>query len=488
MTPRSIPPAPKSLIKELALRLGAAQREAQRHNIPTLVIIEGLDAADKGKLLNQILLEIDARAFNLYSTHASQQEPRRYPLLRRFWNNTPAGGMIQFYDRSAYYLVLDAWAEGKLHDDELESYWKEINAFERQLHESNVQIIKLFLTIPKKEQSKRFKELESNPKTAWRVTKKDWRRHHQYRSYLNAAKAMMKKTAPDYAKWHRVDTMNFQGALIETYNRIIDKLQLAIEKSEATEREQKSSSKKWIPYKGKNFLSEVTFDRPMDRSLYKKTLKKRQAAIYELMHEVHAKKLPVVIVFCGWDAAGKGGCIKRLVQSIDPRGYNVVPIAAPTKLELDHHYLWRFWKEMPPRGQIAIFDRSWYGRVLVERVEALCSNLEWQRSYHEINEMETHLARFGTSIVKFWLQIDKVTQLERFEVRKTTPLKQWKITDEDWRNREKWDLYEESVNEMLERTNTKQAPWVVVPANCKMTARIKTLDTIIKTLSKALKK
>ncbi len=482
--------AAKSPLKLLAQKLGVVQREAGRLGIPTLVIIEGLDASTKGKLLNQILLEIDSRSFKVYSTHASHKEPLNYPLLHRFWNNTPSEGKIQFYDRGPYYLVLDAWAEGKLHEDELNGYWTDIVNFERQLHDSGVEIIKLFFNVSKKTQAKRFRKLEENPKTAWRVTPKDWRRHRQYRSYLDTAIKGIETTDRDYAKWHAIDTENFKGALIEIYHRIIDHLQKAIERKEKllATKPSKDVTNPWIPYQGRNYLAEIEFKKPMDRAEYKATLKRRQDKIHELVHEIHSHQLPIVIVFCGSDAAGKGGCIKRLVQSIDPRGYDVTPVAAPTRIELSHHYLWRFWKEMPQRGKIAIFDRSWYGRVLVERVEALCTNTQWQAAYQEINEMEQHLASYGTTIIKFWLHIDKDTQLERFEARQADPLKSWKITEEDWRNREKWDQYEESINQMIDETDTPYAPWHIIPATCKMRARIKVLDTVIHALKKAIKR
>lgn len=478
------------VLKSLAQKLGVVQREAGRLGIPTLVIIEGLDATQKGRLLNKILLEIDSRSFRVYSTHAGHKEPRRYPLLHRFWNNTPDRGKIQFYDRGPYYLVLDSWAEGKLKEKALPKYWDDIVSFERQLHESGVEIIKLFLNVSKKTQARRFKKLEENPTTSWRVTPKDWRRHLQFKAYQKQAKRGMQYTDRDYASWFTIDTESFKGALVEVYNRIIDHLEAAIQKKKAqgeTPKKQTKLKNDWIPYQGHNYLADTLFEEPMERADYKRILKERQKKIHELAHEIHTHQLPIVIAFCGWDAAGKGGCIKRLVQSIDPRGYDVTPVAAPTPTEFAHHYLWRFWQQMPPRGKIAIFDRSWYGRVLVERVESLCTNREWQNAYQEINEMEEHLAKFGTSIIKFWLQIDKETQLERFEARKIDPLKNWKITDEDWRNREKWELYEESVNQMISETNTPHAPWKIIPANCKMRARIKVLDTVIKTLKKAIK-
>jgi polyphosphate kinase 2 (PPK2 family) len=206
----------------------------------------------------------------------------------------------------------------------------------------------------------------------------------------------------------------------------------------------------------------------------------------DLEHEIYRKRIPVLILYEGWDAAGKGGNIRRVAQSLDPRGYEVVPVAAPSDIEKRHHYLWRFWNRIPKAGHIAIFDRTWYGRVLVERVEGFCSPAEWNRAYDEINEMEKQFSDSGAVIVKFWLNIDKGEQLRRFNERRKNVWKQWKITDEDWRNREKWDLYLGAVDEMLLKTNTLHSPWTVVESNCKLYARIKTLKTVIESVEKSL--
>ena len=338
----------KNLLKELATQLGVTQRKAKEHGVPSLIIIEGLDASAKGSLLNQVLLEIDSRSYDVYSTHASHQEPRNFPLLWRFWNHTPAKGRMQFYDRGPYYLVLDGWAEGEIEDDEIDSYWEHIRNFEsaaflHQLDDSGVAIIKIFLTVPQKTQAKRFEKLESNPKTAWRVRPKDWKRHRQYRPYLEKINQMVEKTDAPYARWEIVDTDNIRRAAIKVYHTIIEKLEAAIlekEKSKASD----PPKEKWIPCRGKNFLAKVKASSPMDRAEYKTELRKRQEAIHEIVHEIYTAKIPVILVYCGWDAAGKGGCIKRLVQGIDPRSYHVTPVGAPTKDELRHHYLWRFWK------------------------------------------------------------------------------------------------------------------------------------------------
>ncbi|MBM4035346.1 MAG: phosphate--AMP phosphotransferase, partial [Planctomycetes bacterium] len=236
-----------------------------------------------------------------------------------------------------------------------------------------------------------------------------------------------------------------------------------------------------------SILDGVDMSPELDAAAYRKRLKAGQERVRELEYGIYRRRVPVVIVFEGWDAAGKGGNIKRLTQNLDPRGYTVIPISAPNDAEKAHHYLWRFWTQMPKAGHIAIFDRSWYGRLMVERVEGFCSEAEWKRAYREINDMEQHLAHFGTVLLKFWLQVSKDEQLRRFKERQRLVHKQWKITDEDWRNREKWDLYKAAVEEMLFRTSTPYAPWTIVEANCKWFARIKVLDTVIAAIEQRLK-
>ena len=234
-------------------------------------------------------------------------------------------------------------------------------------------------------------------------------------------------------------------------------------------------------------LSEIPLDKELDDNTYKEELDRLQARLGELHNRLYRKKVPVIIAYEGWDAAGKGGNIKRITGALDPRGYEVYPIASPEPHEKARHYLWRFWREMPKAGHIAIFDRTWYGRVMVERIEGFCSEEDWHHAYREINEMEAHFVHSGALVLKFWLQIDKDEQERRFNDRMKNPEKRWKITDEDWRNREKWDAYVLAVNEMLEKTSTKDAPWIVVEGNSKWYARIKVLETVADAMEKKIK-
>ena len=233
-------------------------------------------------------------------------------------------------------------------------------------------------------------------------------------------------------------------------------------------------------------LSQVSLSSTITREDYEAQLIRHQVALSQLAYQVYVQKRPVILVFEGWDAAGKGGAIKRLTERLDPRGYVVYPIAAPVGEDKTHHYLYRFWRRLPERGQIAIFDRSWYGRVMVERIEGFCTEAEWKRAYREINQFERQLADFGAVMLKFWTHISKEEQLRRFEERQNTPYKAWKLTSEDWRNREKWDLYEAAVDEMLLKTSTVTAPWTIVEGNDKLWARLKVVKTVVDTLTREL--
>ena len=233
-------------------------------------------------------------------------------------------------------------------------------------------------------------------------------------------------------------------------------------------------------------LSEISLDKSLTDEEYKRQLKELQDRLGMLHNELYLKKIPVVIAYEGWDAAGKGGNIKRITGALDPRGYEVHPIASPEPHEKARHYLWRFWNRLPKTGHVAIFDRTWYGRVMVERLEGFCSENDWQRAYNEINEFEKELSDWGAVIIKFWVQIDKDVQLARFTDRQNTPEKQWKITEEDWRNRDKWELYETAVNELMKKTSTAYAPWHVLESNDKKYARIKALKIVIEEIEKVL--
>jgi polyphosphate kinase 2 (PPK2 family) len=300
---------------------------------------------------------------------------------------------------------------------------------------------------------------------------------------------MIEETDAEYAPWTVIESTDNRFATVKVFTKVIHALEEKIQKIKDKNESMIISPKIDLD---KSIFNATTLDtvdlsKTIEKEEYKLKLKAYQKRIREIEHEIYTKRIPVMICFEGWDAAGKGGNIKRIAQNLDPRGYEVSPISAPTGIENSHHYLWRFWNKIPKAGHISIFDRTWYGRVLVEKIEGFCTEEEWKRAYKEINDMEKQLTNFGVVLVKFWLQIDKDEQLRRFQEREQTPEKNWKITPDDWRNRDKWEQYEESANEMLFRTSTSYAPWTIVESNDKYYARIKTLKTVIEAIEKQLK-
>ncbi|MCU0643376.1 MAG: phosphate--AMP phosphotransferase [bacterium] len=478
----------KSIIADLEIKLGELQRKAWELKIPIIVVFEGWGASGKGTLINQLMLAMDPRGFTVYNIKPPNEEESYRPFLWRFWIKTPVKGRIAIFDRSWYRRVLVERIDKIVSEKFCRLAYNEINAFEKQLVDDGFVIIKSFLHITQKEQKKRFDTLLKNPSTSWRVTKEDWKHHEQYHEYVAAIEEMIDKTDTDVAPWTVVEAHDRRSANVKVFRSVIDAIERRIAGLPAGENCNGSKLHKIQAEDSLvSILNQVDLSPALAREEYEKALKKYQARIHELEHEVYLKRIPVVIVYQGWDAAGKGGNIKRLVEGMDPRGYEVVPIGPPNDIEKSHHYLWRFWMKIPKAGHFAIFDRSWYGRVLVERIEGFCSEAEWRRAFREIKEMEEHLANAGTIIIKFWLHIDEEEQLRRFQDREATLHKQWKINDEDWRNREKREQYQIAVDEMLFRTNTSYAPWTIIEANCKLYARIKVLKTVIKAVEERIK-
>jgi len=482
----------KELIEPLSLKVGELQREIRQLGIPVIIVFQGWDAAGKGSLINLLLLALDPRGFSVHPIIRETEEEALRPYMWRFWTKLPARGRIAIFDRSWYGKVLEGRVLKRYKRAEWTRAYEEITSFERQLTDDGTVILKFFLHISAKEQQKRFELMENNKATSWKVTKLEWRNHNLYDQYVPAIDEMLAQTDTDFAPWTILEAHDWRFATIKLFSRISDALANKIaevkQQRESSEGLKKAGKPKGKPIHGKDarltssIIDKLDLSLTMDHKNYKKKIEKLQDRLRTLEHEVYKKRLPVIIVYEGCDAAGKGGNIRRLVQGLDPRGYNVIPIAGPNDVERQQHYLWRFWREFPKAGHIAIFDRSWYGRVMVERIEGFCHEDEWRRAFREINEMEEHIVNFGTVINKFWLQIDQEEQLRRFQERQNTPFKQWKITDEDWRNRGKWDDYKLAVDEMLFRTSTSYAPWTIVESNCKMFARIKVLETVINSI------
>ena len=476
------------LMPELEIRLGEVQRKIRELKIPVIIVFEGWEAAGKGSMINRLTLALDPRGFTVHPTNPPTQDEKYRPFLWRFWIRTPERGRIAIFDRSWYGRVLVERVDRLIKRKEWGRAFQEITSFERQLSDDGNIIIKFFLHITKKEQEKRFEALLENPATAWKVNKEDWEHHRQYKKYWQASNDMLAETDTPFAPWKIVEAHDRRFAAVKIFQSVIEILERKIKQVQSNQRVTRTKEKEdsQLNRLDTSILDKAKLSLSLSREKYEQSLKKYQDCLRDLEHQVYTKRLPVIIVYAGWDAAGKGGNIKRLVSGLDPRGYEVIPVAAPNDVEKAHHYLWRFWIRIPKAGHFAIFDRSWYERVMVERVEGFCSEGDWKRAYNEINEMEKQLVNFGTILIKFWQHIDQEEQLRRFKERESLSYKSWKITDEDWRNRKKWDVYKVAIDEMLYRTSTNYAPWTIVESNCKLYARIKTLSTVVKSIEDRL--
>ena len=481
----------KEFIDGITPRLALLQRQCKEERIPIMVIFEGWSASGKGTLINKLILPLDPRGFKVLAISEETEADSFYPYLRKYWIETPAKGRIHIFDQSYYRGVTAKAINGTISQEELCNDYDDITEFERQLVDAGTVVIKFFLHISKKEQKKRFQRLEEKKATAWRVKKRDWKYNDQYDEIVPFFDEMIAQTDTDYAPWTIVEATDRRYATAKMLNTIVMRLQEQVEEVREKKRHKPVSeahigkeSSRFMP----GILNNVDLTKDYTKKEYQEKIKELQRKLAILHSELLRRRIPVILAFEGWDAAGKGGAIKRLTQPLDPRGYEVIPISAPNDEERSHHYLWRFYKAIPKAGHIAIFDRTWYGRVLVERVEGFCEKQEYKRAYNEINRMEELLTKEGCVLLKFWLHIDKEEQEKRFVARQEDPDKQWKITDEDWRNRSKWDQYEKAVDEMILRTSTGNAPWIIVEANSKYYARIKVLESVVKAIEEAIKR
>lgn len=477
----------KKTMEELTQKLSRLQRELKDANIPVGIVFEGWAASGKGTLINEMIHPLDPRGFRVISLEEESEEERRHSFFWPFWNTIPPKGRIHLFNNCWYSRALEKKREDTI--GSLSSIYDEINSFEAQLTRDGCILLKFFLHISKEEQKQRFEKLESLKDTRWRVEKKDWKENKHYEERKEEFDRMLVETDTPEASWHLVEATDKHFATVKILSILVFELEKEMQKI-LQKRESKtkavSAENNTAPFQPK-VLQGIDLSKDMQKDAYKARLEELQDKLSLLHNRMYREKVPVIIALEGWDAAGKGGAIKRITEKIDPRGYEVVPISSPNDLERQYHYLWRFWSKFPKTGHLTIFDRTWYGRVLVERVEGFATKEEWGRSFAEINEMEEGLHKDGYVILKFWLHIDKDEQEKRFTERQNTPEKQWKITEEDWRNRSKWDDYEKAVDEMLVKCSTNYAPWHVIEANSKYYARIKILETIVDALEQRMK-
>lgn len=481
----------KSEINRLMHQLRELQNACWDKKLPVIVVLEGWAASGKGGLVKQIVSYMDPRGFQVHPIWPPTAEERKYPFLWRFWEKLPAQGKISFFYHSWYTHVLEERLFERVGTDQIPTVpnlMGQINAFERQMADNGAAIAKFWLHLSRKELKSRLKEYAKDPLTAWRVRKEDWKQAKNYDLYASYAEDMLVQTSTGCAPWTLVEANSERWAQVKVLT------QLAATLTTALDRLKIQIPTPILPAQTQLEPTESDLLAPIDLSLsllaaeYEEKLAQEQIQLRKLQLSIHKHQIPVLVIFEGWDAAGKGGAIKRLTDILDPRSYFVYPFAAPTDEEKVHHYLWRFWRRLPTSGIIGIFDRSWYGRVLVERVEGFATEMEWRRAYQEINEFEAQLISAGYVLVKFWLHISPEEQLKRFTERQNDPFKQHKLTDEDWRNREKWSAYEIAVNQAIQRTTTPTAPWTIVAANNKYYARVKVIETVVQAIETELQR
>lgn len=470
-------------------KLMAMQHQLQEMKIPLVIVLEGWQGAGKGTIAGELLEGLDPRGYKVCVPERFSKDEELYPPMHRYWVQMPRQGMITVFVGSWYHDLCAALIKDK-HPKRCARRMEQISLMEQMLIQDGAVIEKFFLDIPQKVQKKRLKELDSKKITRGTLTKADWEQNRHYDRWQQVYQQVMDETNKPGAQWHLLNGEDKKAAKQALYEVIMASMEQAIAQRQAGDRSWDTNElcdHDLIPTEPIPELELYETDITLDFE-YKEAVKEAQKKLHKLQYELYRKGIPMVIAFEGWDAAGKGGSIRRLTSALDPRGFTVVPVASPTAEEKEHHHMWRFWKELPKNGDIRIFDRTWYGRAMVERLEGFCSEAQWKRCYEEFNLFEQDLHEADTILCKFWLHISPDEQLKRFNRRANNPEKQWKLSDEDWRNREKWDLYEEAVNDMLKKTNTAYAPWTVVEADNKHFARIKVLHTVIEAIEKRLGK
>ncbi|MBK8908021.1 MAG: polyphosphate kinase [Rhodospirillales bacterium] len=512
---------PKNEYHEKLPMLRAELLEIQQHlksrKFPTIVVFSGVDAAGKSETINTLNEWMDPRWLITRAYGPPSDEMAERPEYWRFWRDLPPKGRIGLFLSCWYSRPLLDRVHGRTSEAEFDEALDRVIAFENALADDGALFVKVWLHLGKAAQKDRLRALEKDPLTRWRVSKTDWDHWHLYDRFVAAAERLITRTSTGHAPWNIVEGVDkryrsvtvgvtLRDAILKHFHRrdvmrhaaaeyralthgatltTPDRAAIDEEPTEGASTPAKLSATV-IHIPNISILSRLDMDQKLAKNDYSKQLEACQGTLNRRFRRAKELGVSAILVFEGWDAAGKGGAIRRATAALDARDYQVIPMAAPTDEERAQHYLWRFWRHLAGAGRMTIFDRSWYGRVLVERVEGFAYEPEWRRAYAEINDFEDQLVRHGIVLCKFWLHITKDEQLARFRAREQVEYKRWKLTEEDWRNRQKWDLYDAAVNDMVERTSTTLAPWTLVEANEKRFARIKVLQTITDGLKAAI--
>ena len=449
-----------------------------------VVVLCGVEGGGKTEVARRLVEWMDARGLQVEAYGDTSDEIEERPEYWRYWTTLPAAGRGTLVIGGWYTRPIIERALKESTAAEFDQALDRVLAYENMLTRENTALVKIWLHLSKKGQRRRLKEIEADPATAWRVSKRDWEFTKKYDRFRKVSEHGLARTNSAEAPWTVVEATDRHYRDLAAGEAVLAAMRAALKAAAV-------SAPGPVPDRPKppkvSILSRLDLSKSLDEKEYEKKLEKQQARIAELTMRLRKEGRSLICAFEGVDAAGKGGSIRRLLSSIDARNARVMSVAAPTDEERAHPYLWRFWRGLPRVGHTTIYDRTWYGRVLVERVEGFCAPEDWKRAYGEIAAFEEELMESGVILCKFWLQISPAEQLKRFHSRVQTPFKQYKLTEEDWRNRGKWDAYQAAALEMIERTGTPEAPWTLVEAEEKHWARVKVLKTVADRLEEELR-
>jgi AMP-polyphosphate phosphotransferase len=454
---------------------------------PVLLVISGVESGGRGETANKLTEWMDPRFIRVVTFGPRTQEELARPPIWRYWRALPPRGRLGIFMNAWYNDLLVGSASGTISTARMHEYMEQIRRVELMLTDEGMMLLKYWIHLSKQQQKQRLATLDSDPRTKWQVTKEDWRAFHRYSQRHQLWEHLLRETSTGAAPWYVVEGTDERYRNLTVGKILLGSINNVLAAGT-------TAPAHLVTPLAPAIIGNVELIRGLDLSKkisekeYDDDLGKYQGKLAKLSRHKRFSDHSLILVFEGVDAAGKGGAIRRVTGALDARRYVTVPIAAPSEEERLHPYLWRFWRHVPGRGGIVIFDRSWYGRVLVERVEQLCTPNDWMRAYEEINEFEEQLVQSDAIVIKFWLQVSKAEELRRFKAREKTSFKRFKITAEDWRNRKKWAAYEVAICDMVDRTSTEIAPWTLVEAEDKRYARIKILKTIVHRLELALKR
>lgn len=443
---------------------------------PVIIVLGGVDGAGRSETVNLLNEWMDPRHIQTHGMGDPTEDELQRPAMWRFWQALPPKGKIGLFLGSWYTAPILARVNREIKKEVFSRSMESIARFEEMLTNEGALILKFWMHLSKEKQEVRLRLLEKSAKTSWRVSERDWTHFKLYEKFRKVSERLINHTSTAKSPWIIVEGEDPNYRSLSVGTAILNAIRKRIE---LHSKDPETLVAPMLPaIDNLHILQHMDLSLKLDKKKYESLLEKYQGKLNLLMRHPQLKDFSVVVVFEGNDAAGKGGSIRRITQALDARFYQVIPVAAPTEEERAQPYLWRFWRKLPRRGRVTIFDRSWYGRVLVERVENYCSSYDWMRAYGEINDFEDQLIESKTILFKFWLSISKEEQLKRFEERQNTDFKRFKITADDWRNRDKWHEYEQAVCDMVDRTSNSQAPWTMIEANDKYYARIKILKTL----------